>query len=209
MPELSGRPLLDTKPDQAFYVPRIEPQEAVWSAIRRDLNTLVIGERGAGKTTFLRYLAYSLRAEGVPAAFVEGGVAGDAAGFFGLVLYRLGAAPSRLQGAVSTFHAMAQPAGPPLVELTQELRSALSDRPRTVVLVDEMPSVKVAHTIFGRLRDEVWQLPLTWVVAVADNDSTAYLTPPADAFFDVVTELRPLTYGEQVDFLHWRLGAEA
>jgi hypothetical protein len=212
MTELSGRPLLDTKPDQALYVSRAGPHEAVWSALRRNLNVLVLGERGVGKTTFLRHLAYDLRGEGLAAAFVDGSVPEDAGDFLRFVGHRLQATPTRLPRAASAFRDFAQPeqqAGPPLIELLQELQSGLSEAVRTVVLVDEMPSAVAAHSIFGRLRDEVWQLPLTWLVGAAEKDAAAYLTPPADAFFDVVTNLRPFTQVQQSEFLRKRLGPEA
>ena len=52
---------------------------------------------------------------------------------------------------------------------------------RIVVLVDEISSSQLAHTIFGRFRDETWSLPLRWIVAGDVEDRGTYLTPPADA----------------------------
>jgi hypothetical protein len=57
-----------------------------------------------------------------------------------------------------------------------------------VVLVDSLDPDQ-AHTVFGRLRDEVWQLPYTWVVAGDERARGSYLSPPADAFFDVVLSI--------------------
>ena len=39
--------------------------------------------------------------------------------------------------------------------------------------------------LFGRLRDELWELPIQWVVTGSDSQ----LDPPADTFFDTVVEL--------------------
>jgi hypothetical protein len=67
---------------------------------------------------------------------------------------------------------------------------------RMVLLLDGLPGT-LAHTVFGRLRDELWQLPFSWIVAGDAQQRGTYLTPPADAFFDDVIELGPLTDVEQ------------
>ena len=76
-----------------------------------------------------------------------------------------------------------------------------------MLFVDEVPSRDVAQTLFGRLRDELWQVPLVWVVAVNDTDAGSLLTPPADAFFDVKLTLDSLTRDEQADVLSRRAGS--
>jgi len=90
--------------------------------------------------------------------------------------------------------------------LVASLREAAPDG-RRVVLVDELPSKSVGQTLFGRLRDELWQLPLTWVVAIAVNDAGPLLSPPADAFFDVEVRLEPLTKESQKEILEARAGS--
>jgi hypothetical protein len=91
-----------------------------------------------------------------------------------------------------------------LAEL-ETLRRALPDE-RAIVLVDELPSAGVARTVFGRLRDELWELPLTWVVAADERDRMAYLEPPADAFFNRVVSLGPLDEKNSLELLSRRLG---
>jgi hypothetical protein len=78
----------------------------------------------------------------------------------------------------------------------------------TYVLVDEMPSAQVAHALFGRLRDELWELPLTWLVAADERDRASYTEPPADAFWRRALSLGPLTRAASIELLRRRLGGE-
>jgi hypothetical protein len=73
----------------------------------------------------------------------------------------------------------------------QRLLSAPADGlPRVVLLDGAVPGA--AYGLFGTLRDELWQLPVRWVVTCTDRDRGTLLRPPADAFFDVVVSLPPL-----------------
>src|SRR5207244_4139396 len=92
-----------------------------------------------------------------------------------------------------------------LPKLVASLKEAAPEG-RRVVLVDELPATSVGHTLFGRLRDELWQLPLTWVVAVAANEAGPLLSPPAEAFFDVILRLEPLSRAAQRAILDARAG---
>ncbi|MBA3350636.1 MAG: ATP-binding protein, partial [Actinobacteria bacterium] len=171
-PDINGRPLLDSRPDQSVYVHRAREEDAVRSAIGRSLNTLVLGRRGSGKTSFLRALAYILRHEGIPAAFVEGTTTTDAGALVELISRRIGEVSGRAPDGGKV------PAGAPLLEAVHGIHSAADPERRMVVLVDGLPSATDAHALFGRLRDELWRLPFTWVVATDDDDRAALLTPP-------------------------------
>ncbi|CAN5683322.1 hypothetical protein BH18ACT15_BH18ACT15_01880 [soil metagenome] len=201
MTELNGRPLLDTRLDQGLYVARPAVEEALVTAARRGLNALLFGGRGSGKTTVLRHLAYVLREEGKPVTFVQGEAAEDARAFVALVARRLGNG-----GEAGLPPALAAVSAQPFFEAVRALATLSEGAPRRVLAVDGMPSPGDAHTIFGRLRDEIWQLPFTWIVAANDSDRAAYLTPPADAFFDVVEELPPLTEKQRRELLETRIG---
>jgi len=92
-----------------------------------------------------------------------------------------------------------------LLGLYGEVAAAARRKPGCVVLVDETTSPALIQTVFGRFRDETWQLPLRWVV-VGDTEARAtYLAPPADAFFEVVVELAPLSDEASVELLRRRL----
>jgi hypothetical protein len=69
-----------------------------------------------------------------------------------------------------------------------------SQRPRPVIIVDDLRPY-VAHDLFGRARDEVWQLPLLWLASGDKARQAEYLKPPADSFFGKVVDLGPLTPG--------------
>lgn len=202
-PDINGRPLLDTKADQRLYVHRPQDEDAVRSAIRRSLNTLVLGRRGSGKTSFLRALAFALRNEAAPEVFVEGGTATGARTLVELIHRRVGEASGRAPEGGRL------PDGAPVLEAVRALHSVAVPERRIVVLVDGLPSPSDAHALFGRLRDELWRLPLTWVVATDDDDRAALLTPPADAFFELVVDLSPLTPAQQVELLRKRGIADA
>ncbi|MBA2274878.1 MAG: hypothetical protein H0W21_13410 [Actinobacteria bacterium] len=196
-PYINGRPLLDSRPDQSLYVRRPHEEDVVRSAIRRSLNTLVLGARGSGKTSFLRALAYVLRSEGVPVAFVEGGAPTDAGALVELISRRVGEVSGRAPDGDR------RPGGV-LLEAVRGLQSVGDPERRMVVLMDGLPSAADAHALFGRLRDELWRLPFTWVVATDDDDRAALLTPPADAFFELVVELRQLQTSQQDELLRKR-----
>jgi hypothetical protein len=76
---------------------------------------------------------------------------------------------------------------------------------RRVVLVDEMPSPQSAHTLFGRLRDELWELPLVWVVTADERDAGVYHEPPADAFWQRVVMIPELAADAATELLLRRL----
>ncbi len=75
---------------------------------------------------------------------------------------------------------------------------------RVVVLLDSIGTPEVVQHLFGRLRDEVWQLPLLWVVAGHRADRARYLEPPADSFFDAIIEVGELDEHEAADLLRRR-----
>jgi energy-coupling factor transporter ATP-binding protein EcfA2 len=215
--DLSGRPLLDTKPDQALFAGRDAELNRLLTSVDRGLNVLLLGERGSGKTTLLRRLAYELRQKSPDAApaFVEGALAEDVRIFIDLIRYRLGLSPTVVgptpfEASLRAWSARKVPLEDTLALSKQvaSLREAAPDGDRRCVLVDELPSPTIAQTLFGRLRDELWQLPLTWVVAVPESAATALLSPPADAFFDVVVRLEPLSPDAQRAILKARAGPQ-
>jgi energy-coupling factor transporter ATP-binding protein EcfA2 len=216
--ELSGRPLLDTKPDQALFAGRDAELDRLLTRVERGLNVLLLGERGSGKTTLLRSLAYELRQKSpdTSPAFVEGPLAEDVRTFIYLVRHRLGLStatgPTPMEALLSsaslTRRTNALGDTLALPNLVAGLREAAPNDGRRVVLVDELPSEAVAQTLFGRLRDELWQLPLTWVVAVRPSAAGVLQQPPADAFFDVVMRLEPLSKDAQRAILGARGGVQ-
>lgn len=70
-----------------------------------------------------------------------------------------------------------------------------------VVLLDGISHPSLVHTLFGQRRDELWELPHQWFVAGRTDRRSAYLEPPADAFFDAVVELDELTVDDATALL--------
>jgi hypothetical protein len=199
--DISGRPLLDTNPDRELFAGREEELARLLEWVRQGRNVVVIGERGSGKTTLLRGMAFDLRRTHprTPPAIVEGPLVSGARELLELTLRRL---DLRLPPPPTNAEPSAEAVE--LQDLIRALREA-GPRRRRVIVVDEPPPA-AAQTLFGRLRDELWQLPLTWVVAAADADAGAYLDPPADAFFDAVLRLGPLSRDGQRHLLEARAG---
>lgn len=197
---LSGRPLLDTEPDHALFAGRDDELTRLLDLVDRGTQALVVGERGSGKTTILRQLAYALRERDPDhsPAFVEGRLADSPRQFVELVRSRLGMSPVNDD---SPFMDTLELPG-----LVATLREGVPSG-RRVVLVDEVVP-DVGSTLFGRLRDELWQLPLTWIVAATEDDAGPLRTPPADAFFETVVLLEGLSWDEQRQVLEARIGSE-
>jgi energy-coupling factor transporter ATP-binding protein EcfA2 len=200
MVDLRNKPLLDTTADAELFV---EPAGLgrIDAALRSGLNVAILGERGVGKTTLARQLTRLLREQGKPVVFVSAEPASDAADAVASIREQLATAdgiPEALQQAVSS------PAeSERLADLARSL--AVSASQPTVVVVDGIDADS-GHELFGRLRDVLWQAPVTWVVTGPDR---GLLAPPADSFFEQVTELSPLTVGQVDELLKRRLGADA
>lgn len=209
--ELTGRPLLAAGADANLFVDRETEIQHVGDSLEARLNVLILGDRGAGKTTLLHHLARRLERRGWRAALVEGSLAASPTELLSLIRSRVSpsvtvpAVSQQLGAALQAFHALGRPYATPrrpegaagdsqvLLEMIRMIAADLKgDERRHVVLLDEVSAPELAHTVFGRLRDEVWQLPIAWVVAGDQHHRHVYLRPPADAFFSKVIHLDPL-----------------
>jgi len=212
--ELSGRPLLDTAADARLYVPRAVDDELLRNA-EAGINTLLVGERGAGKTSALRHLAHELRERGRSATFVNAGPVQDLLELLNVIRFELGQAPTPMGQALRTTQSLFAPTmglggeSAAAVEIIRSLQRPANAGERVIVLLDSLRAPKLAHALFGRLRDELWQTPLRFVVSADAAESTQFLTPPADVFFEEVLALGALTPEEQHEFIQRRLGRQA
>src|SRR4051794_8045564 len=193
---LSGRPLYANAADDRLYVPRSDVEARIERSIERQLNTLLIGERGAGKTTLLQHLLFRAREDASRrrTVYVDGSIARSAVDVIDLLRDQLGVAPHIGENVTAGLRALAKPgaAGARDAALLLERLAPLRDVGDAVVLLDGLADGSIAHTLFGRLRDELWRLPLTWVVSADLGQLGLFRTPPADAFFETVVALPQL-----------------
>ena len=191
---LRERPLLADGIDADLYAPRAIG-EALLDAALAERNTLLVGEPGSGKTTLLRWLRARLREAGRPCAFVNAALARDVPSFADLVAEAFEEARRPAPAPIAPV-AERDETLPRTVRLLHEVRRLETSEP-VVVLVDGLADGSVAHDWFGRLRDELWALGHTWVVAARPVDAGSFRAPPADAFWSLVLEVPRLSVAER------------
>jgi energy-coupling factor transporter ATP-binding protein EcfA2 len=209
---LSGRPLYANATDQHLYVPPADVLGRVQRSAERGLNTLILGERGSGKTSLLQHLLFGARdnQSARQTVYIDGSIVRSAFDVIDLLRDQLGVPPHIGENVTAGLRAIARPVAPGARDATLLLErlGPLRDVDEAVVLVDGLPSGDIAHTMFGRLRDELWALPVTWVVSADPSQRSQFLTPPADAFFESVIALPALDREEQLLLLQLRLPDE-
>lgn len=184
---LGQRPLTASDADHHLFSGRSSELQRVRRALDLGLNAYVYGLRGSGRTSFLRQVEHGqlearyVRLHGFETLTdrldeIERAVTGSSV----LERHR----PSPVAEAFKSFSTTeVRVAADPLRYLRDAIARISSESPH-VVLVDDLDP-KDCHELFGRLRDELWELPIQWVVA----GSASSLDPPADTFFDAVVEL--------------------
>lgn len=198
MLQISQRPLQASAADAELFVNRAAELEKLSRAVRHGFNSMVLGERGVGKTSLLRRFEGQLDAAGTERRFIEASGATTV--------------PELIELVYEAVHGRRR-------ESTERLRATLDGRDgvaddlrllapadggRLVVLLDSIASPAVVQHLFGRLRDDVWQLPLLWIVAGNRPDRSRYLEPPADSFFDAVIGVGELDEEDAADLLRRR-----
>jgi hypothetical protein len=188
---LDTRPLLDNARDAQLFTARQREAERLILAAREDLNALVLGERGMGKSSLLRFVAWKLRDQNENAVVVDVNHAETAVDVLYAIQNAIGRAPHLGEVVGQSLQRALKPSLAPASQLI-DLVATLDIETRLVLLIDNLPSAAIGQTLFGRLRDELWQLPHTWLVAAGPADREVLLAPPADAFFATTVELGPL-----------------
>jgi hypothetical protein len=214
MSSLAGQPLLDNPLDEPLFVNRDGELQEGLGAAERGINVLVSAPRGGGKTSFLHRLERDLRLQGVEPAYIAGhALAQSATDLLGDIRYRLTEPRTENINLIPDFASLlnprtrqVMPAGERMLRELGSLRTALEQRgQRAAVLLDEMPNREEARSLFARLRDEVWRLPLVWIVATNESDVETFLKPPADAFFGRIIKLAPFSQANAQRLLELRV----
>ena len=203
--ELSGRPLLDTEADARLFVDRADELRALEYALVAGMNVLVVGERGSGVTSLLRHTAYRRRRDDSgPLAVVDGRLASDAQGLLDIVFEKLtgrSRTVTELGDLAATFQSITslyerrvpvpRQDSLRLLDVVGQIGREMGEKRGTVIL-DGVPDPEVAYTLFGKLRDELWELPVAWLAGVGPNEVATLTRPPADAFFEQVISIKPM-----------------
>lgn len=202
MVDLSPRPLRSTERDRRLFVDRPE-LDGVLKTLLGGGNVLLLGDRGAGKSSFVHRAAADVEAGGRNVAVVDGRAAMTATELLARVADVVrttwplaganGPASSDAFEAGQLQMAVAADTTPSrlLIDELRTLRSLIAERGLGVIFVDE-PASDISRTVFGRLRDDLWQLPIAWCVAADSAARAPFITPPADAFWTRVVDLGPL-----------------
>jgi hypothetical protein len=195
---LSNRPLFPTRADAPYFV-WTGAAAQLRDALRLGRNSLLLGERGSGKTSTLHMVEQELRSGGErPVAFAALAGAEDVAAAL-LAIDHAAVEEGWLPPAESTLlDAVAGRADP--FAPTRLLRRLHGAPAGAVLLLDDVGS-GAGSGLFGRLRDELWQLGLMWAVAARPDDGGALLRPPADAFFERTIVLSELDGAERAELL--------
>jgi len=202
---IDNRPLFDTTADSRYAVERPAVGRELRESVERELNVVVHGSWGSGKTTTAARLVHDLREAGRAAALCQ--LAGDETVPEILVRVIERVAPGRAP-EIDTGSTGARVVIELLRELGERTRSGL------VVALDGIDPAR-GYELFGRLRDQVWRIDVTWVITVDSKDLPVLLAPPADVFFERVVEVLPFSITERRELLRKRLdgtldpGAEA
>jgi hypothetical protein len=210
------QPLAQSRADQRRFVDRTRESDAIIQAVASSQPVLLLGERGSGRTSLLNHAAWLLarQEEPRPAVMVSGELANNPPQLLGVLVARVQrlAEPAGSRGRwIEDLRALSMPDGPfgqvaqpaILMELVDLLGERLAALERPVCLMVDGIAPRVAHGVFGSLRNELWALQgATWVVAGDSAAETLYLEPPADAFFERTVKLDPLTDGDAAKLLH-------
>ena len=196
MLSLSQRPLGASDADHELFVNREEELARARRSLNLGLNLYVAGPPGIGRTSFLHQIqrdhseARFIRLrefESLEDKLLEIERAVQDRG----VLYRSYTESVMPRIGYPFRTKRVRVAGDPLVDLKKATNQLEVDEARLLLLVDDLDSDGRRH-LFGRFRDELWELPIQWVVSGTD----LCLEPPADAFFESVIELGEL--GQEV-----------
>jgi Cdc6-like AAA superfamily ATPase len=218
--KLSFAPLLPIKLDMDLFVDRKEEETIVSKAIANNQHVLVLGRRGAGKTVLLNRILYThsayknmLLVQATPLILKS-----KPTDIIQLLMFQLhkemqtrptervkellksitrSINMSYIGWEMSSGSLESQGvADYELLDRFQNMLISLWEKHLKVIfLLDDLDkNVEGFLTFFGQLRDYLWRTRAIFVATGNLEKKGLYLQPPLDSFFDVVMELKPLSY---------------
>lgn len=191
MLQLSQRPLSGSGADRQLFVDRTRELDELHRAVRHRFNVLLLSERGAGKTSLLRRLAFDVNRDAALIHVVDASTAEDLIGVLDLIDATLALPPLSDDPA----------------ERVRHLERAAEETNVHTIAIDGIRDPSVVHQLFGRLRDDLWELSFRWIVAGQSESRDRYLMPPADAFFDSIVTIDELSEDDAAEVLRRRVEA--
>ena len=207
---LSQRPLTASDADRALFVDRDRELAQLERAASYGFNTLLLGDRGSGRTTLIHQLERRCRDGGhrvivvdvVGVTTIQGLVDAVRIAVHGR---RRPADTDRSDGdwAQSETRREAEwvrrPGEDDPSEALRSLGHDIEDRP--IVALDGDLDPEIHWQFFGRHRDDLWELPFHWLVTAPATDLPQYVRPPVDSFFDAQIVIGALSEADAAELI--------
>jgi energy-coupling factor transporter ATP-binding protein EcfA2 len=204
---LQSRPLYDNRSDYRYFS-HPDQWDPLVRSIERGLNVLLTGSRGSGKTTLLRQVQMNMREHGEPVVFADATAAPDVLELLVRIRNSFPAGePSPIASGMELAVGALAPRKDPVAGASRAVAiqlDAVGAQEPTTILLDATAAAEAVFDLFGRLRDQLWQQPHRWVVAIGENELPTVMRPPADAFFDQVITLESWSVNRLAEMLALR-----
>ncbi|MGH2877522.1 MAG: ATP-binding protein [Solirubrobacteraceae bacterium] len=165
------------------------------AATEKQRNVLISGEPGSGKSSVLYRMLDRARQEGRPVLMLGARPVSDSRALTD-ALVALAAEEGWIPEADPLD--VSDPLG-----ASRQVRRLREAPDHALILIDDL-TTEQALTLFGQLRDELWQTPVKFTAAVRPEVAQALAAPPADVFFDQRVPLKPFDAERVTELLRRR-----
>jgi hypothetical protein len=178
------------------------------AAVARGLNCLLIGEAGIGKTSLVRGWMFQARSgrSDVAITYLRAAGAASCSDLLAAAVTQLTGTAPEVDGDRVDWNGIAAQIAERRDAVVRDLDDAgqiVGDGLRLVIVVDDVDA-RAGHELFGRWRDELWELGIQWVVCARPETAAVLAQPPADAFFERTVQVGPLGARAGADLLRRR-----
>lgn len=188
MLQLGQRALTASEADQELFVDRTEELAAIERALALGFNVYVSGPRGSGKTSLLHQLAPRVH-RGTVVSFARVDSLDDLVlGLAGHIWHPSVGLDTHPDEQFAQFMDSARShLAEDGADRLEPIRDAIPRRADPGPLLLDNLRPRLRHELFGRQRDELWEIPLQWVVTGDDPQ----LGRPEDSFFEASVAIEP------------------